>query len=299
MLTIFSTPKPFHGHVGVIQTNAIQSWVLLRPQCEVILFGDEEGTDETAAKFRIRHIPEVECNEYGTPLVSDMFRIAQDIGSYPLMCYVNADIILISDFLRAITQVRRDSFLLVGQRWDIDLKVNWDFSDPNWEERLRSYVAEVGTLHSPAGLDYFVFPRGLYRDIPPFAVGRPAWDGWMTYRARSTGVPVVDATDVITVIHQNHDYSHHPGGRTGVWQGPEAKHNRGLAKLRHYAIGLHNTTLILTPKGLRPALTRKHLWLRLRAMRYSVPGLYSLSMVIEALVKLMKTLSHRRQRESS
>lgn len=292
MLTIFSTPKPFNGHIGVIQINAIQSWVLLRPQCEVILFGNEEGTDEVAARFGIRHIPEVECNEYGTPLISDMFRIAQDVASYPLMCYVNADIMLTSDFLRAITQVRKDLFLIVGQRWDVDLKAEWDFNDPNWEERLRTYVAEVGTLHSPWGLDYFVFSRGLYRDIPPFTVGRPAWDGWMTYRARSLGVPVVDATDVVTVIHQNHDYSHYPGGKLGVWKGPEAKRNRWLAKRRHYVIGLHNTTLILTPNGLRPALTRKHLWLRLRAMYHSTPCPQLLSMVIRPLVKLMKTPGH-------
>lgn len=46
MLTIFAAPKPFYGYIGVIQTNAIQSWLLLRPECEVILFGDEEGMAE-------------------------------------------------------------------------------------------------------------------------------------------------------------------------------------------------------------------------------------------------------------
>lgn len=29
MLTIFATPKPFQGHVGIIQRNAIGSWVRL------------------------------------------------------------------------------------------------------------------------------------------------------------------------------------------------------------------------------------------------------------------------------
>lgn len=299
MLTIFTTAKPFRGQIKVIQTNAIQSWTLLRPACEIILFGDEEGTAEVAAKQGIRHVIDVERNEYGTPLISDMFKIAQEIASYPLMCYVNSDIILTSGFLPAISQVRRDTFLLVGQRWDVDLKVELDFSDPNWEEQLRSHVAEVGTLHGPSGLDYFVFSRGLYRDMPPFAVGRTAWDGWMTYRARSLGVPVIDATDIITVIHQNHDYSHYPGGKTGVWGRAEANRNRGLAKRSHYVIGLHNATLILTPKGLRPALTRKHLWLRLRAMYHSTPCPELLSIVIRHLVKPLKMLGIRSQRKSA
>ena len=43
MLTLFSTCKPFHGHNGVIQRNALKSWRLLHPDIEIILFGDDEG----------------------------------------------------------------------------------------------------------------------------------------------------------------------------------------------------------------------------------------------------------------
>ena len=50
MLTIFALPKPFRGHAGVIQRNAIQSWLRLQPACEVILLGDEPGTREVAAQ---------------------------------------------------------------------------------------------------------------------------------------------------------------------------------------------------------------------------------------------------------
>ncbi len=48
MLTIFTAPKSFYGHIGVIQTNAIRSWLLLCPECEIILFGGEEGIAEVA-----------------------------------------------------------------------------------------------------------------------------------------------------------------------------------------------------------------------------------------------------------
>lgn len=79
MLTPFSIPKPFRGHIGIIQTNAIQSWTLLRPSCEIILFGNEEGTGYIADRFRILHVPEVESNEYGTPLLNSMFDNNVDI----------------------------------------------------------------------------------------------------------------------------------------------------------------------------------------------------------------------------
>jgi len=44
MLTIFIASKPFSGHIDIIQQNAIRSWLSLRPECEIILFGGEKGT---------------------------------------------------------------------------------------------------------------------------------------------------------------------------------------------------------------------------------------------------------------
>ena len=43
MLTFFTTAKPFVGHSGVIQRNALKSWTLMHPFAEVILFGNETG----------------------------------------------------------------------------------------------------------------------------------------------------------------------------------------------------------------------------------------------------------------
>ena len=60
MLTSFSIPKPFKGHVGVIQRNAIQNRTLLHPDCGIILCGDEPGTEEAACKFKIQYIPQIE-----------------------------------------------------------------------------------------------------------------------------------------------------------------------------------------------------------------------------------------------
>src|SRR5215470_320731 len=59
MLTIFATPKPFRDHIAVIQRNAIRSWTLLRPACEIILMGNDEGTADIAAEFGVRYVPEV------------------------------------------------------------------------------------------------------------------------------------------------------------------------------------------------------------------------------------------------
>lgn len=271
MLTLFTIPRSFRGHIAIIQRNAIQSWLQLRPTCEIILLGDDEGTADVAREFGLRHIPDVVCNEYDTPLVNDLFEKAQRLATHDLLCYVNTDIILMSDFMQAVERVarRKPRFLMIGQRWDIDVKGPLDFG-PHWEERFRIYVTQNGQLHPSAGADYFVFRRGLWGEIPPFAIGRTVWDNWLLYRARSRRAPLIDATQVVMAVHQNHGYSHSPKEEEGIWKGPEAKRNLELAGGWSHVFTLRDATHLLTPKGLKWALDG---WHALRHLRTS-PTLY-------------------------
>jgi hypothetical protein len=231
MLTIFSTCKPFRGHFAIIQRNAITSWTLLRPRPEIILFGDEEGVAEICAELGLRHVPEIARNEFGTPLLSDIFQKAHATATNDILCYVNADIILMSDFMTAIQRVSswREQFLIVGRRWDLDVTGPIDFTNSEWEKLVRARALKANAPRPPSWIDYFVFTKNLYHDIPPFAVGRLVWDNWMIWRALALGVPVVDISPAVVVVHQNHDYSHHPKGETGVQQGQEAQRNYCLA----------------------------------------------------------------------
>jgi len=287
MLTIFSAPKPFSGHIDVIQTNAIQSWVHLGSACEVILLGDEEGVAGVASKFGIKHIPEIERNEYGTPLVDSVFSSAQTAGSNQIMCYINADIILMSDFLAAVRRIQHKLFLLIGQRWDVDIKEPMDFNKPAWETQLRDEVQKKGTLHGPFGIDYFVFPRGLYSDIPPFAIGRTGWDNWLVYRARSSGAAIIDATRVVTAVHQNHGYSHQLVEETGIWKGPEVDYNLRLIDRMERLFGIQHASHILTRQGIKHSLSIEHFCYSLSAIPALVPRLRFLSLPLGMPLKFL------------
>jgi hypothetical protein len=266
VLTIFSIPKSFRGPVETIQINAIRSWLRLGSGCEVILFGDDEGTAEIAREYGIYHVPDVKRNEYGTPLLSSVFEIAQRIAKNRLMCYINADIILFSDLLPAVSRVKREQFMLTGQRWDVDIPGFIEFDNPRWELDLKALVTRCGKLHAPTGMDYFVFPSGLYRDIPPLAIGRGGWDNWLVYRARASKVPVIDATGAITAIHQNHDYSHYADGKKSIWDSPERKKNTELMGGMDKAFSLEYATHLLTPQGTKSAFSARHLYFQLRAI---------------------------------
>lgn len=256
MLTLFSVPKPFRGHIGVIQANAIQSWIRLRPSCEIILLGDEEGTGEVATQFGLHHMPRVRRNPFGTPLLDSVFWQVQASARHSLMCYINADIILMSGFIGAVQSMQtfKQSFLMVGCRWDVDLAGPLDFVSPDWESKLQAYVKQYGRPRPPSWIDYFVFPRGLYEEIPPFAIGRPAFDNWLLWKAHSLGASLIDASEIVTAVHQNHDYSHHPSGQAGVWEGLEAQENRRLMGGWHHCFTVSDANYKLTAAGLQPNL---------------------------------------------
>jgi hypothetical protein len=265
MLTLFSIPKAFQGHSDLIQRNAIHSWTLLRPSCEILLFGNDQGTAEVAAEYNLRHIPDIARSQYGTPLVNDIFEQAQRQASSNILCYVNADIILTNDFMEAIETMvsQKNRWLMVGQRWDISIDNLLDF-DREWDKRLRTEVRTKGNLHKFDAIDYFAFTRDLYTNIPAFAIGRTAWDNWLIYRARAQKVVVVDATPGVMAIHQNHDYSHVKGGKEEIFHGREAALNRELAGNGHYIFDLYDATHILTPTGIRRLTSNRHLLQRLK-----------------------------------
>jgi hypothetical protein len=67
-----------------------------------------------------------------------------------------------------------------------------------------------------------------YQKAPEFVIGRPGWDNWLIWFALSARAAVVDLSSDVCAVHQNHDYSYHPAGESGVWQGEEAQENYRL-----------------------------------------------------------------------
>ncbi|HCK66492.1 MAG TPA: hypothetical protein DHW49_09515, partial [Anaerolineae bacterium] len=239
-ITFFSAPKPFtNPHIAMIQRNAIKSWTLLK-DVEVILLGNETGLAEVAQEFGVKHFPNVKVNESGVPLISSMFEIVRDNSNSELLCIINADMILMDDFVEAAMECNsllsqkqkrasalQKKFVLLSQRWDYDITSPIDFAN-GWELKLRKNVEEQNQLHRPAGSDFFLFPKKCYQDIPDFTIGRAGWDNWMIYKARKENWAVIDCTPSMMIVHQNHDYSHLPNGKPH-YEHPETNVNIQLA----------------------------------------------------------------------
>ncbi len=244
----------------MIQLNALKSWTLLDADVEVILFGDDAGAAETARELGLRHEPEVARNRFGTKRLDAMFRRAQEIARHELLCYCNCDILLKQDFCAALARVHgaHRRFLMVGRRWDTDIAEPLDFADAEWERGAEALAHERGAQQPGWSIDYFAFPRGLYAEMPALVIGRVWWDHWLVWKARELGADVVDASEAVTAIHQNHGYGYHPQGARGVWSDEQAAENYRLAGGRWHLQTIDDATHILGVDGERA--NWKRLW---------------------------------------
>jgi hypothetical protein len=266
-LTIFSVPKPFQGHIGTIQRNAVESWKSVGNDVRIVLFGDDDSVAETAARAGVEHVGDIPRTELGTPLLNAVFDLVRNRFASDLACYVNGDIILGPDLAAAAARLTLPRFLILGRRWDLDVREPIDFERPAAREELRDLLHRTGKPHPPLGSDFFLYPRALDWGLPPFAVGRPGWDNWLIFRARRLGISVVDVSECVEVIHQNHDYGHVPKASDDGWEGPEADRNRALAGGDRNLFNLWDASHRLTQRGLQRAIGPRYLARRVRRLR--------------------------------
>jgi hypothetical protein len=255
-LTIVAVPKPFRADIGVIQKNALASWLCLPAAVQVVLVGSEDGVAEIAGEADVTHLPRVASSEFGTPLFDDVLRQAEAAATAPLICFVNADVILLADFIAAVRRVRAKMkrFLVVGRCRNARVDEALDF-DADGALAVQSLIGGAEQLRPKEAADYFVFPKGLYGAVPPLAVGRARIDNWLLFRAREIGAAVIDATAVITAVHQEHSYDHVVGGRHWAHAGPEAERNRQLAGGDRGFYTLRDASHSLTASGLQRNLS--------------------------------------------
>ena len=183
-LTLFGIPKPFSGHIGVIQRNAIRSWKLLRPKVEIILFGDDRGTKDFADQLGVQHVANIEKTDQGTPLLSDIFQQAHQLVKTDLLGYVNADILLLDDFPSALEKVTKcipDDFLAIGRRINTDIVEELDFETPDWREKVRLRTKAAGDWPHEYAKIFLCFPStSIMICRPSPLVERTGTIGWFT-----------------------------------------------------------------------------------------------------------------------
>lgn len=255
LVTLFSVPKPFDGLASIHQCNAVASWMALGPSVDIVLLGDEPGVAENARALGVRHVPRLARNHLGTPLISSAFELAREHSTAPYLMYCNCDVILTGNTLQtikglAMTQLA-DRFVAFGNRIDVTLNEKISVAEPVEFDTSIARLAREGQRSTLVCKEYFIFPRHLLSEVPPFAIGRGNWDNWIVYSCRKCGIPVINVSDTLTAIHQRHDYRHNTSNRFKSYvSGEEARENEILADGKHIIAG-SCATWRFTERGLR------------------------------------------------
>ena len=252
MITFFTTAKSFVGEAHQRQINAIRSWQTVHADVEVFLLGEGEGYGSVVNELGLRWFPDVACGPSGCPRIDAMFAMVEQHARNALKAYVNCDIILGSDLVPALKAVKEREFLLVSQRWNVDWRESIDFKHPSysWKD-LAAMARQTGQLMSPLGIDMFLYRGNFWHELPKLVVGRAGYDNYLIFYCRLGGIPVVDGTDVTTLIHQNHDYAHLAGGEEEVFRGGEARENIRQAGGLQYLFSIRDADYQLTRRGLK------------------------------------------------
>jgi len=182
--------------------NAVRSWLLLTPR--ILLFGEEARPYE--AEFGVEVIEPLRKDNL--PRLDSMFEMAQEHAEPDeVLVFVNADILLSPDVLAVKSMVHNQfaeyGYLVVGQRTDLVVEGRLDVGEGSTWSQLRERAKRQGKLLPPCGSDYFIFPSGFYQP-PPFVIARFAYDNWLIYDALQRSKPVINATNMLLAIHQQH-----------------------------------------------------------------------------------------------
>ena len=211
MVTVFCTPKNFEGIFNKIQKNAIRSWRHLSDDIEIIIFGESKGAKKIADEVSGIYFPNVKCSKNGVPLLSDLFNKANKIASFDTLLFINSDILIPENIIESIKIVKERffNFLLVGHRWNIELKKIINFNEKNSATLFWEMAEMKSKKDSPAAIDYFGFRKNMFKKIPDFVIGRPGYDNWLIWYARRHFIPVIDISEEVKVIHQIHHFNFH------------------------------------------------------------------------------------------
>ncbi len=229
MITIFTTALPFKGAAAQRQLNAIRSWKAAFPGAEIILFGRGEGYEEASVEEGLRRFPDVLCNKNGLPRIDSIFEEGERLASHQYRAYINADIIVTTATRKALLALHFPKFLMVARRWNLEVEGILDVSKDDWDIRLWEKAREYGNLARGDAIDIFVWRDKVWDSLLPMVIGRAKFDNWLIYSCRSRGIPVIDASEIGSVIHQRHVYDHVPGGAAGAVEGEDGVENARLA----------------------------------------------------------------------
>jgi len=257
-MILFSSPKPRRMDTEAVQQAAFRSWRRAFPHARIMLFGDTASWQGEMSALGMEAGGPLPRVEGGGEEIRAMFQSVVTQWPEEIHLYLNSDILL-DDSSIQVTELLRSRpgpWLASARRWCLP---GWAGPVPETPEAWGKFFTSAkqkGTHGEACALDLFLF-RGLsFGEMPPFRIGHRGWDNWMIFHARAQGIPVIDLSRELRVIHCDHDYSYAqgnsaPGRRDGPLEDANLRLLGGEEKLFHLGHATHELRdgKVLSRKG--------------------------------------------------
>ncbi|MBL4838085.1 MAG: hypothetical protein JKY34_10955 [Kordiimonadaceae bacterium] len=229
-IQFFTTCKPFEGEAGLHQRNGLLTWKALG--LDVLLLGDDAGTNAVAADLRFRHVPTIPLTDKNIPTISGLFETAENESTSPSLAYVNSDILMkpeLAPVFQAVADLQKTGpFLVTARRRNIPVGEVLELH--SCENRINTLDQQYGSWDQPNAIDMFLFSRGLFDHIPDFAIGRASWDNWLLWKAQDRGAKIIDVSLDAALLHPIHGYASSGSQWGQLMHSSAAQKNREIAE---------------------------------------------------------------------
>lgn len=210
-MTFITIPYPLKNrHHYMTMKLSISSWLSLSDKTRVLLFICQQEFDKTGqftseiekifGKNRLIFIGDVCSNSKGIPLINEWFIQGIKQSSSKYVTFINSDIVISPKWWKTVKKIltipnfSEKPFVILARRLNVRLnysKINGiNFSrykkKPFKLLKILDSIILNSTyqkLSSKRAIDIFTFradePPFNPTDIPPFLIGRYAWDNWI------------------------------------------------------------------------------------------------------------------------
>lgn len=234
--------------------NATLSWDQIKPQPQILVFGDVPTRLMTSTMELVLHYSQ---EPDGRPHFDSFIRIAEEASIHDVVMYATDHLIFLPGLKETVELVASqfDRFLLMGRRWDINIPGFLDFVGGRWWQELLTHM-RGHKLGSVGAKDWLIWRKPFPEPIPPFIMGIPWYDTWMAVQAEELGIQRIDASATVRAIHPIHGFPF-PGGIVGRRDDPRYAYNESLAPGCAHRGHITDSEWVVVGKPGRPILRER------------------------------------------
>ncbi|MBP80170.1 MAG: hypothetical protein CL926_12980 [Deltaproteobacteria bacterium] len=204
-IVFLTIPRSFDGEFYIRQMNCLNSIKTQHPASKIIFYSKDKGLCELSEGLGI-DVPNTVITNNGVPLIYTAFLHAIEKHPTAVITFVNSDIILthnIDGIAKSATQRFGENWLVSSERRNVDVPDMENF----WDKSVYNRLLQKSENHRKSGMDIFMFTSQLkptLEKLPRLQVGRPGWDSALIAKSRKQNLNVIDASQSLTILHQNH-----------------------------------------------------------------------------------------------